>query len=87
MSRSRSTWAPDLEEVQSRFEQWRQTRQRKAAIPDELWAAAAAWLVGMELIGQLHTTPGWRQAQTADAGGCGIRLIPQDFLDGFCQSV
>ena len=86
MSRSRSTRAPDLEEVQSRFEQWRQTRQRKAAIPDELWAAAA-WLVGMELIGQL---PYYTWMAASSNGGCwwlGIRLIPQDFLDGFCQCV
>jgi hypothetical protein len=30
-----------LEEVKARFEQWRQTRKGKAAIPDELWSAAA----------------------------------------------
>jgi hypothetical protein len=30
-----------LEEVKARFEEWRQTRKGKAAIPDELWAAAA----------------------------------------------
>jgi hypothetical protein len=29
-----------IEEVVSRFEQWRQTRQGKAHIPDELWSAA-----------------------------------------------
>ena len=42
MANSRSTQAPEIEEVQSRFEQWRQARQGKAPIPDELWAAAAA---------------------------------------------
>jgi hypothetical protein len=42
MANSRSTRAPEIEEVQSRFEQWRQARQGKAPIPDELWAAAAA---------------------------------------------
>lgn len=30
-----------LEEVQTRFEQWRQNRQGRAAIPGELWSAAA----------------------------------------------
>jgi acyl-CoA synthetase (AMP-forming)/AMP-acid ligase II len=30
-----------LEEAKARFEEWRQTRKGKAAIPDELWAAAA----------------------------------------------
>jgi hypothetical protein len=29
-----------LEEAKARFEQWRQNRTGKAAIPDELWAAA-----------------------------------------------
>jgi hypothetical protein len=30
-----------LEEAKSRFEEWRRNRQGKAAIPDELWVAAA----------------------------------------------
>jgi len=30
-----------LDEAKARFEQWRQTRKGKAAIPDELWSAAA----------------------------------------------
>jgi hypothetical protein len=34
--------APMIEQVQSRFQQWRKTRQGKAPIPDELWEAAAA---------------------------------------------
>ena len=29
-----------LEEAKARFEEWRQNRKGKAAIPDELWAAA-----------------------------------------------
>jgi len=29
-----------LEEAKARFEEWRQSRQARAAIPDELWAAA-----------------------------------------------
>ena len=29
-----------LEEVKTRFEEWRRNRKGKAAIPDELWAAA-----------------------------------------------
>ena len=31
-----------LEEVGARFEKWRQNRQGKASIPDELWSAAVA---------------------------------------------
>ena len=30
-----------LEEAKARFDAWRQTRKGKAAIPDELWSAAA----------------------------------------------
>ena len=30
-----------IEEVRARFEAWRQNRQGKSPIPDELWAAAA----------------------------------------------
>jgi len=31
-----------LEGAKARFEEWRQNRKGKAAIPDELWSAAAA---------------------------------------------
>jgi hypothetical protein len=30
-----------IDEVRARFEEWRKNRQRKSAIPDELWSAAA----------------------------------------------
>jgi hypothetical protein len=30
----------DIDEVRTRFENWRQTRKGKAHIPDELWSAA-----------------------------------------------
>ena len=33
---------PSMEDVRSRFERWRQTRQGKSPIPEELWSAAAA---------------------------------------------
>ena len=42
MSRSTNSRAPNIEEVRTRFEQWRQSRQGRTPIPDELWAAAAA---------------------------------------------
>ena len=31
----------DIDQVRTRFEDWRQTRNGKARIPDELWSAAA----------------------------------------------
>lgn len=40
MARGKSSRVPNIDAVRSRFEQWRQTRQGKARIPDELWAAA-----------------------------------------------
>lgn len=40
MARGRSSRIRDIDEVRARFEQWRQTRQGKARIPDELWSAA-----------------------------------------------
>ena len=41
MPRSQRSRIPDIDELRSRFEQWRQTRQGKARIPEELWSAAA----------------------------------------------
>jgi hypothetical protein len=42
MPRKQQRQAPVIEQVQSRFQQWRKTRRGKAPIPDELWEAAAA---------------------------------------------
>lgn len=32
---------PTVEEVGARFEEWRRNRQKREAIPDELWSAAS----------------------------------------------
>jgi hypothetical protein len=37
-----STIAPSLEQVQQRFESWRQRRKKRTRIPQNLWKAAAA---------------------------------------------
>ncbi len=42
MARGRSSRNHDIDTVRSLFEQWRQTREGKARIPDELWSAAVA---------------------------------------------
>jgi hypothetical protein len=42
MTRTRDSGIPDVSEMRSRFEKWRQTRQGKARIPDELWSAVVA---------------------------------------------
>lgn len=41
MTRGRSSRIPTIDEVRARFDQWRQTRQGKSRIPDELWSAAS----------------------------------------------
>ena len=41
MTRRKSPRNPNIDVVRLRFEQWRQTREGKARIPDELWSAAA----------------------------------------------
>ena len=43
-----------LEEAKARFENWRQNRKGKAAIPDELWAAAVE-VAGKEGISRTST--------------------------------
>jgi hypothetical protein len=40
MRRSRTVDALNLDEVRTRFENWRQNRRGKQPIPDELWLAA-----------------------------------------------
>ena len=42
MTQNRSSQIPEIQEVQARLEQWRQSRPKRSAIPYELWAAAAA---------------------------------------------
>lgn len=37
-----STIAPSLEQVQQRFESWRQRRKKRTRIPQNLWKAAVA---------------------------------------------
>jgi hypothetical protein len=42
MTRDKSSRIRKIDEVLRLFEEWRQTRQGKAPIPDELWSAAVA---------------------------------------------
>lgn len=50
----RRTSAVSLEEAKALFEDWRQNRKGKAAIPDELWAAAVG-VAGKEGINRTST--------------------------------
>ena len=40
MARRTKPATPSIDELRTRFEQWRQSRRGRAQIPDELWAAA-----------------------------------------------
>jgi len=40
MIRSKAGRTMNIDEVRARFEQWRQNRQGRARVPDELWAGA-----------------------------------------------
>jgi hypothetical protein len=40
MTRGKRSRVPSVDAVRSRFEQWREARQGRARIPDELWSAA-----------------------------------------------
>ena len=55
MTRGKRPRIPTIGDVRSRFQRWRQTRQGKTPIPDELWAAAGG-----------GGATGWRQSD----GGC-----------------
>lgn len=84
MARGRRSQAPSMEEVRARFEQWRQTRQGKARIPDELWAAA----VDMALrngcnrtAAALHLDGGKLRKQMLAAGVVGKRPAPPTFVE------
>ena len=54
-----------VDEVRARFEEWRQNRQGRARIPDELWSAA----IELACSDGLCAAPRRRKAETAhDAG-------------------
>ncbi len=69
MTRGQRSRVPSVDEVRSRFEQWRQTRQRRARIPDELWSVAL----------QLARRDGVHRMATAlhlDGGKLKRRMVP-----------
>ena len=39
MAQGKLSETPDMQEIRVRFQQWRQTRQAKTSIPEELWSA------------------------------------------------
>ena len=73
-----------LDEAKARFEQWRQTRKGKAAIPDELWSAAAE-VARKEGVSRTSTELGveWNELKrrVATAGAERPRPAPPAFVE------
>ena len=84
MGRKSSVANLSVEEVRSRFEQWRQNRQGKARIPDELWSAAAA-VARREGINRtaaaLHLDGGKLKRLMVAAGRSVNRALPPAFVE------
>lgn len=84
MTRGRRSLAAGIDEVRSRFEQWRQTRQGKARIPDELWSAAieAARRNGVNRTAAvLHLDGGKLMRQMIAAGVIPKKPTPPAFIE------
>ena len=84
MARGRRSRIPGIEEVRTRFEQWRQTRKGKARIPDELWSLAVklAQRDGCNrTAAALHLDGGKLRKQMVTAGTVSRRTAPPRFLE------
>jgi hypothetical protein len=84
MKRRRSVDALTLDEVRSRFANWRQNRRGKQRIPDELWSAA------IELARQngvnptaaaLHLDGGKLKRRMVAAGSVSGKAMPPTFVE------
>jgi len=84
MTRGKSSRVPDIDELRSRFERWRRTRQGKARIPDELWSAAAV-LARRDGVNRtaaaLHLDGGKLKRQMAAADARPRRAAPPAFVE------
>ena len=73
-----------LEEARARFEEWRQNRKGKAAIPDELWAAAVE-VAGKEGVNRTSTElrVEWNhlKRRMAAASKASIKSAPPAFVE------
>lgn len=84
MARGRKSQAPKIDEVRARFEQWRQTRQGKARIPDELWSATieVARRDGVNrTAAALHLDGGKLMKQMVAAGAINRKPVPPSFVE------
>ena len=73
-----------LEEAKARFEEWRQNRKGKAAIPDELWAIAVG-VARKEGVSRTSTElrVEWNhlKRRMAEASGASRRTAPPAFVE------
>jgi hypothetical protein len=84
MAHGTSSRVPVIEEVVARFEQWRQTRQGKARIPDELWSAATevARREGVNrTAAALHLDGGKLKRRMVDAHEVSGKAMPPTFVE------
>jgi hypothetical protein len=84
MARGRRSEVSGIDEVRARFEQWRQNRQGKARIPDELWSAAVevARRNGCNrTAAALHLDGGKLRKQMLTAGAVAKKPVPPAFLE------
>ena len=84
MAHGTSFRVAEIEEVVARFEQWRQTRQGKARIPDELWSAAieVARREGVNrTAAALHLDGGKLKRRMVAADGVSGKAMPPSFVE------
>ena len=84
MSRKSSAISINVEEVRTRFEQWRHNRQGRAPIPDALWAAAvgAARSNGVNrTAAALHLDGGKLKRRMVAAGVSDRKKMPPRFVE------
>jgi hypothetical protein len=84
MIRSKAGRTMSIDEVRARFEQWRQNRQGRARIPDELWAAAieVARRDGVNrTAGALHLDGGKLKRRMVAAEAVSGKAMPPTFVE------
>jgi hypothetical protein len=84
MTRRRSVDTLNLDEVRTRFENWRQNRQGKQRIPEELWSAAIelARRDGVNLTAAaLHLDGGKLKRRMVAADSVSGKAMPPTFVE------
>jgi hypothetical protein len=84
MTRGKGSNIPMIDEVRARFDQWRQTRQGKSRIPDELWSAASevARLDGVNrTAAALHLDGGKLKRRMAASDSVARKASPTAFVE------